>query len=117
MQFDIKKIKDIFFKKSQQEKQELELDRKRVLKETESIIKNYFVDVDKKVEIYLIGSILKPYQFNKHSDINIVIKGSDKSKLDIWLDLEERFSRKIDVVSYEKCHFKDFIDKYGIRII
>ncbi len=92
--------------------------RKKKLKETIAILKEYFSDKDIK-KLYIFGSIVKAYMFDKNSDIDIAVEGMKPDEYyKIFGDLEILLkNEKIDLMELETCSFKDLIIKYGKKIL
>lgn len=96
------------------ESQALESERIETLKHVTSVLKEVFAGSD--VVVILIGSILQPNKFRKTSDVDIVLKNFKGDRFDLWAKLEEKIHRKVEVILYENCSFKDHVDKYGLRL-
>ncbi len=92
-----------------------ELLRISELKKSITILKQFLKSYP-DLHMYLFGSITQSGQFTKNSDIDIAIDNFKGSRLDIYLELEELFSRKIDLIILEKCTFRDDIVNRGIKI-
>lgn len=50
------------------------------------------------VEVFLVGSILKPFQFAERSDIDIVVKNYDHDRFDLWTKLETKIGRTVEII-------------------
>lgn len=74
-------------------------------------------EFSKEVELYLVGSITQPYQFYPHSDIDIVIRNFQGDRFALWTELEAIIHRKVEIILFEKCSFKDHVLKRGYRVI
>lgn len=101
----------------QQEKKEMESNenaRKELLQKTISVLKEEFQD--SPVEIYLVGSILRPFQFSPRSDVDIVLKNFHADRFALWAKLEKKIGREIELIIFETCTFQEFIDKEGLKI-
>ncbi len=71
----------------------------------------------KNIEVYLVGSITRPYQFRKDSDIDIVLKGYTGDRFEIWTELEAALHRSVEIILFESCHFQDHVIRQGIKVI
>jgi predicted nucleotidyltransferase len=111
---DIDKIKKkeqvrIIFQNQENEKLRL-----AELKKAEKILQKYFEHSNTKV--YLFGSITQPFMFSKLSDIDIAVENCNISRIDLFIELEQLFDKKIDLIILEKCTFRDDILKNGIIV-
>ena len=67
-------------------------------------------------EVYVFGSLTKPYQFNEYSDIDLAFQKLDKDQLfSVVGYLSRNLNREINAVCLEEVHFKEKILKEGIR--
>ncbi len=85
------------------------------LKNCISVLKKFLYNKP-NINLYLFGSITQANQFTQNSDVDIAIGNFNGSRLDIYLELEELFNRKIDLILLEKCSFGDEIINKGIKI-
>ena len=113
--FDKEESKRIISKKIQLEKEKSEKERQVLLQKVISILKQELSGKD--LEVYLVGSITRPYSFSQRSDIDIVVKGYHDDRFDLWTRLEGLFKRDVEVILYEKCPFKEELDKIGLKVI
>ena len=113
--FDIEEAKRFLLAKEETEKNQREGERKALLQQIISILKEEFKGSN--VEVYLVGSILHPFRFSSRSDIDIVLKNYKEDRFDFWAKLEGKIGRKIEVISFEACHFQEFVLKDGLRVI
>lgn len=100
-----------------EEKKHQELSRQQRFIDVKRSLTEYFAQ--KSVEkVYLIGSLTKPEQYNKMSDIDIAIQGMNPQEyLQIFGELEELLNTEnIDLIEIEKCHFANFIETEGVVI-
>lgn len=70
-----------------------------------------------KVEIYLVGSIIKPYSFTSRSDIDIVILNFQGERLALWTELEAALNWRVELIPFETCPFQEEVKKNGLKII
>jgi predicted nucleotidyltransferase len=80
-----------------------------------SILIKYFSDKP-GINVWLFGSITQEFQFTPHSDIDIAIANFNNSQLGLFLELEELFCRKIDLIILEKIFFRNEIINSGLKI-
>jgi predicted nucleotidyltransferase len=113
--FDREKAKRFLADKEQKERDVLEEERKKVLQKTVIALKEEFQNTS--VEIYLVGSILRPYNFSPRSDIDIVVKGFQGDRFDLWTKLENKLARKIEIIPFETCLFQEFVLKEGLKVV
>lgn len=70
-------------------------------------------------QIFLFGSITRPQQFQRHSDIDIAIAGTDATTyFALWRDLEAACpSWVIDLREINQpCHFADVVRQTGVLV-
>ena len=108
--FDI----SIWERATQLNKVAIEKNRKKVLNDLSSAIhqlsQNYHWD-----ELYIFGSITRPEQFGKHSDIDVGIQGLDKfMHYRLVADISGMLDRDVDVIRLEDCGFAETIKTRGI---
>ena len=113
--FDINEAREFLSKKEAQKNEEYEQERLKVLQRVTELLKKEFSDSE--VEVYLVGSITKPHQFTKRSDVDIVIKNFKGDRFDTWPKLERKIGRDVELILYENCHFKDHVKSQGLRIV
>ena len=113
--FDKDGAKEFLFQKEQNEKEDNEKQRQNLLNKVISILKDEFSG--QNIEIFLVGSITKPYSFGKKSDIDIILKNFKGDRFELWSLLESKIGQNIEVILYEKCHFKDHIEKEGLKVL
>ena len=114
-QFDESAAKEFLFEKAKVEKESLEKERQALQKKVITILKDEFSSQD--VEVFLVGSLIQQYKFTARSDVDIVLKNFKGDRFDVWTLLEERIGRNVEVILYEKCHFKDHVDQYGLKVL
>jgi len=107
----LKIIKEVYRKKSE-EREKL---RQKFLDDVSNALERLSKEVSFE-EAYIFGSLVKPYQFGKFSDIDIAFKGLDKDKLFSTISFLNRWlGRDVNVVPIEEVHFRDRILREGIK--
>jgi predicted nucleotidyltransferase len=72
---------------------------------------------DKQVaKVYLTGSLLREGDFYPFSDIDLAVEGLREDYFKLLVDLEELMGRWVDVIEFEKCRFREQIERQGVRI-
>ena len=89
--------------------------RLQVLDRVKDKICEIFSDPD--AEVYLIGSLVRPYHFSEYSDIDIVVKNFKGEIDEIQKEIEYALDKDVDIIVYEKSPFKELIDKFGERVL
>lgn len=113
--FDPEEAKKFLLAKEKAEKKQKEAQRKMVLQKAISVLKKEFKG--SQVEVYLIGSILRPLSFSSHSDIDIVLKNYNQDRFECWAKLEGMIERKVEIILFETCHFQEFVLKEGFKVV
>ena len=101
--------------KEQQEKEEQETTRKNLLQQVTAILRKEFEG--STTEVYLIGSILKPFSFSSRSDVDIVLKNYAGDRFEFWAKIEKQIGKKVEIILFEKCHFQDFVLTNGLKVV
>jgi predicted nucleotidyltransferase len=101
-------------KRTQAEEQQDE-ERKALLKKAISILEKEFKGT--LVEIYLIGSILQPFNFTARSDIDVVLKNYQGDRFELWSRLEREIGRDVEIISFERSPFQEFILRDGFQVM
>ena len=114
-QFDSEEAKKYLLAQEQQKKQKCEEERKKLLQTIITLLKRELEG--KAIEVYLIGSIIRPFAFSLHSDIDIVLKNYHGDRFDLWAKLEREIERKVEIIPFETCHFQEFVIKEGFKVI
>lgn len=114
-EFDVEEAKKYLASKEKKEKEEREEERKKCLEKTLAVLKNEFENSE--TEVYLVGSITRPFAFTRQSDIDIVIKNYHGFLFDLWPKLENAIGRTVEVILFEQCHFADFVLKEGLKVV
>ena len=113
--FDSEEAKKALLRKEEEERNKQEEERKVLLEKAISTLKEIFQN--SSVEVYLVGSITRPFAFSSYSDIDVVLKNYTGDRFDCWTDLEEKMERPVEVILFETCHFKEFVLENGIKVV
>lgn len=104
-------IKEVYRKKTE----DMEKMRTSVLKDVFDALKKLRKEVFFE-EAYIFGSLSKPNQFGRFSDIDIAFKRLDEDKLFFTAGfLTRELNRDVNVTPLEKLHFKNKITREAIR--
>ncbi len=114
-EFDQEEAKKFLANREGREKEEHEKARKILLEQVISILKQEFNG--SSAEVYLVGSILKPFAFSPRSDVDIVLKNYGGDRFDLWTRLEKKIPRSVEIILFETCPFQDFVLKDGFRVV
>lgn len=114
MTFDIRAAGEYLAAREQQRRQQREKERLRVLEATIPVLRQIFQELP--VKVFLVGSLVRPGAFYPHSDIDVAVEGYTGDRLDLWLELDRRLSRPVDLIIIEKCSFPEMIYKHGLRV-
>jgi predicted nucleotidyltransferase len=109
--FNEEEARKFLLSREEKEKQTKEQERKTLLSKVISVLKQEFKN--SSVEVYLVGSILRPFSFSSSSDIDVVLKGYKGDRFDVWTRLEGEFGRRVEIILFETCHFQEFVLKEG----
>lgn len=112
--FDSEEAKRFLLTKEKHEKQHSEQERVALFEKVISILAQEFKG--SSVEVYLIGSILKPFNFSSRSDVNIVLKNYKEDRFDFWVKLERKLDREVEIILFETCRFQEFVLKEGFKV-
>ncbi|MBI2743575.1 MAG: nucleotidyltransferase domain-containing protein [Chlamydiales bacterium] len=113
--FDSEEAKNFLLAREEREKQQREEERTSVLPKVVAILEKEFKG--SSVEVYLIGSILKPFGFSSRSDVDIVLKNYKDDRFDFWAKLERKLGRKVEIILFETCSFQEFVLKGGFKVV
>ncbi len=117
--FDVEAAKK--FLRAREKKQRTQVEerkdeeRKALLKKAISILEKEFKETS--VEVYLIGSILQPFNFTSRSDIDVVLKNYQGDRFELWARLEREIDRTVEIISFESCHFQEFVARDGFKVV
>ncbi|MGF1513989.1 MAG: nucleotidyltransferase family protein [Elainellaceae cyanobacterium] len=65
-------------------------------------------------EVYLFGSITRPYRFSDRSDIDVAVEEiGPEAFFMVMASLSEALGRDVDLVDLRKCHFAHRIRQQG----
>lgn len=112
--FDEEEARKFLAAREEKEKAEREIDRKHVLEKAFTVLKKEFAG--SSVEVYLVGSVIRPYAFSSRSDVDIVLKNYSGDRFDLWTKLEKEIGRKVEIIPFETCNFKEFVSKEGLKV-
>lgn len=113
--FDREEAKKFLFEQEEKEKKQREETRKYLLQKVIAILKKEFQD--SSVEVYLVGSIVRPFAFTTRSDVDIVLKNFIGDRFELWPKLEKEIGRTVEIILFESCHFQEFVLKEGLKVI
>ncbi len=113
--FDPEEAKRFLAEREEKQKSKQEEERKLLLERVIHFLQEEFKN--SSVEAYLVGSIIQPFAFAEHSDVDIVLKNYSGDRFDFWTKVEEHIQRKVEVILFEQCHFQEFITKNGLKVI
>jgi predicted nucleotidyltransferase len=113
--FDQQEAKKFLLERAQREKQEREDVRQKTLQRAITVLRERFQGSG--IDVYLVGSILRPYHFTPSSDIDIVVKNFTGDRFQLWTELEDLLQRDVEVILFESCHFKEFVTKEGLKVV
>ena len=114
-EFNSEEAKRFLLAKEEKEKKQWEKERKILLEQSTKALKKEFQGSG--VEVYLVGSIVRPFAFSPRSDIDIVLKNYKGDRFELWTKLEADLGRKVEIIFFEKCHFQEFVLKEGFRVV
>jgi predicted nucleotidyltransferase len=112
--FDSEEAKKFLFAREQKEREEKEEARKKLLKVVILTLQDAFKE--SSVEVYVVGSILRPFAFSSSSDVDIVLKNYTGDRFDLWTQLEEKIGRSVEIIPFETCEFQEFVLKDGLKV-
>ena len=113
--FNSDEAKKFLEEREVKEKQQRETERKNLLQQVISVLRKEFSNTT--TEVYLIGSIIRPFGFNSKSDVDIVLKNYTGDRFDIWTKLEAQVGRTVEIILFEKCLFQEFVLKEGLKVL
>lgn len=113
--FNKEEAEKFLIEREEKEKKEREKERKTTLEKVISILKEEFSG--SSVEVYLVGSILRPFSFSSKSDVDIVLKNYSGDRFDLWPKLEKKIGRAVEIIPFETCHFQEFVLKEGYKVL
>ncbi len=113
--FDEDEAKKFLANYENQEKNARELERQRLLDLTVEVLKKELTESG--VEVYLVGSLLRPFAFSPLSDVDIVLKNYVGDRFSLWATLEKKLGRKVEIIPFETCSFQEFVITQGLKIL
>ena len=113
-EFDQEKAKKFLLEREKREKEEKEQERKKLLERTIAVLTQEFSG--STIEVYLVGSIVKPHMFNTRSDIDIVLKNFEGDRFDLSSKLEKVLGRTVEIIRFETCRFQGYVLKDGLKV-
>lgn len=113
--FNTDRAKDYLIQREQQAREKREALRLSKFKKACDVLKERFSHSD--VEVYLVGSVTRPYSFGGRSDIDIVLKNFYGDRFETWASLERDIDHKVEIILFEKCHFQDYVLTKGVKIL
>ncbi len=113
--FDSDEAKKFLLEREEKEKQEKEKIRKKLLQKVISLLEEEFRGTS--VEVFLIGSILRPFSFTSKSDVDIVLKNYKDDRFDFWTKMEAKIGRAVEIIPFETSPFQGFILENGLKVL
>ena len=113
--FDPNEAKQFLRAREARERNQREEVRKTVLTRVVACLQKRFQNTT--VEVYLVGSVIRPFAFTAHSDIDIVLKNYQGDRFALWAELEKEIEQVVEVILFEGCHFQEFVVKEGLKVV
>ena len=113
--FDTQQAKEFLASRELQEREQREHERIAVLTLVTDSLKKLFSHSN--VEVYLVGSITKPYAFYPHSDVDVVLRNFQGDRFDIWTKLETMITRNVEIIIFKDCHFQEHVISAGYKVV
>ncbi len=113
-EFDSDEAKEYLQRRAEQLKEQYEEERKKLLGSVIAILRNEFKD--SSIEVFLVGSIIQPFNFTPRSDVDIVLKNFEGDRFALWAKLEKKIGRTIELIPFETCNFQEFVLKDGLKV-
>jgi len=89
--------------------------RLKVRKDMIDLLRDFFSRYP-SCEVWIFGSVIRPFSFSGRSDIDIAVKGFPGSRLDLYLDLEALLPLPFDLIMMEQSNISGEIMNYGEKI-
>ncbi len=115
MDFDSDESKKNLSEKEAEERAQREVERTQILQKATDILKKEFEH--SPTEVYLVGSVIRPYAFSSQSDVDVVLKNYKGDRFDLWTKLESQIGREVEVILFETCRFQEFVEKEGLKVV
>jgi predicted nucleotidyltransferase len=112
--FDSEEAKEFLLQREKKEREEQENTRKELLQKVILTLEKEFRGT--LVESYLVGSILRPFQFSSRSDVDVVLRSYDGDRFAFWTKLEKEIGRAVEIIPFETCPFQEFVLKDGLKV-
>lgn len=112
--FNSDEAKKFLSAREERERETQEQERTLLFQKVISILKKEFQETN--VEVFLVGSIIRPYKFTSRSDVDIVLKNFEGERFDVWTKLEELIGRNVEIILFEKCSFQEFVNSEGFKV-
>jgi predicted nucleotidyltransferase len=113
--FDAEEAKKFLLERDKRRREEREKDRQEMLQKVTLVLREKFAHTS--VEVFLVGSITRPYSFSSHSDVDVVLKNYQGDRFSLWSELEEAFGRSVEIISFETCSFQKFVAEEGLKVV
>lgn len=113
-EFDQEEAKKYLTKQDCQQREQREQERSLLFQKVVAILKQKFGKTF--VDVYLVGSIIRPYQFSASSDVDIVLKNFTGDRFELWTQLEKEIGRSVEIILFESCSFQEFVSSEGYKI-
>lgn len=113
--FDEEQAFSYLKKRELEKKEQNEKLRLNCLEKCKTYLKDKFDHTD--IEIYLVGSIIKPYLFTSKSDIDIVIFNFQGERFGLWAEFEAALKWPVELILFETCPFQEEVKKNGLKIV
>lgn len=113
--FNEEKAKEFLSERERKERSAQEEERKQLLEKVITLLKAEFKN--SPVEVYLVGSVLRPFSFSSRSDIDIVLKNYTGDRFEFWASFENKIGRSIEIISFETCKFQEFVLSEGLKVV
>lgn len=106
---------EIWEKINEEKQMSIETNRKKTLEKIIPFIKRYFIKKNVS-KVYLIGSILQPFNFTENSDIDIAIEDLNEDYFRTMCELEEILQRNVHLIEMGNCSFAHNIKTRGLLL-
>ncbi len=114
-EFDANEAKKYLQERDERVKNQHEKERKEILEKVIAILREELKNSE--VEVYLVGSIIRPFAFTPRSDVDIVLKNFAEDRFEIWSKLEKKIGKSVEIIPFETCQFPEFVLKEGLKVL
>ncbi len=114
-EFDPEEAKKFLKEREEKIKDRQDTERKQLLEKVILILKEELKNTS--LEVFLVGSITRPFSFTSRSDVDIVLKSFHGDRFDLCARLEKKIGRSVEIIIFETCGFQEFILKEGFKVI